>query len=135
MKAILTAAWAAVLFVASLPASAAQPDWNTRSVRVDYSDLDLTGKAGVSTLEHRVSGAIHQVCGGSAFGLSEKMLQRDCERSTGSAGSRSIENSVTAARQLPRTEPSGTAATGAVDKTISRSGQLRSISRERTLPR
>lgn len=124
MKTILTATWAAVLFISSLPASAAQPEWNTRSVQVEYSDLDLTRPAGVSTLEHRVSGAVHQVCDGPAFGLQERMQQRACEGAAQSAASRDIEKAVTTAKQLQSTKSAGTAATtSAVDKAISGSKQ------------
>jgi UrcA family protein len=69
MKAILTAAWAGVLFVTSLPAAAAQPPASksfadVRHVKVDYSDLDLTKSRGLTTLQHRVSGAIARACDG-----------------------------------------------------------------------
>ena len=133
MKAILTATWAAVLFITSLPASAAQPDWNTRSVRVDYSDLDLTGESGVSTLEHRVAGAIHQVCDGPAFELREKMQQRACERGAGTAASKDIGNAFATAKQLS-TRAGGTAAAGTTGGTISGSSQARG-NRQNLIPR
>jgi UrcA family protein len=134
MKAFLTAAWAAVLFVTSLPASAAQPEWDARSVKVDYSDLDLTGAHGASTLERRVASAVRQVCGGPTFELSEKMQQHACERAARTAASRDVENAITTAKQLPRTNSTETAAAGVVGKTISSSSQQRWNSRTR-IPR
>src|SRR4051812_44646019 len=134
MKAFLTAAWAAVLFVTSLPASAAQPQLDTQSVKVDYSDLDLTGARGASTLEHRVAGAIRQVCDGPAFGLSEQMQKHACERRAGTAASADIKKAITTARQLRSTNSTGTVAAAAVDKTISSSGEQRWNSRTR-IPR
>ena len=132
MKALVTAAWAAVLFITSIPAPAAQPEWDTRSVRVDYSDLDLAGQSGVSTLEHRVTGAMRQVCDGPAFELSEKMQQRACERRAGTAASKEFQNAVAAPKQSS-TKTEGTAA-GTVDRTISGSSQPRS-NRQATAPR
>lgn len=125
MKAILTAAWAAVLFLTSLPASANQPEWDTRRVQVNYSDLDLTGARGVSTLQHRVTGAIHQVCGGPAFESHDEMQQRACERAAGTAASRDVEDAIAASRQLASPRSVGTAAAGALKKTISSSSQPR----------
>ena len=121
MKAILTAAWAAIVFITSLPASAAQPESTARSVSVDYSDLDLTRAQGVSTLEHRVNGAIRQVCDGPAFGLNEKLQQHACERSAQTTASSSVQNAITTARQLPSAKSMGTATPGVPDKTISSS--------------
>jgi UrcA family protein len=122
MKAILTATWAAVLFITSIPASAAQSAWDTRSVRVDYSDLDLTRAPGASTLEHRVTGAIHQVCDWPAFELREKIRQRACERGVGTAASKDIQNAIATARQRPSTR-AGAALAGTADRTISGSRQ------------
>src|ERR1700751_1355257 len=115
MKAILTATWAALLFVTSLPASAARLELGTQSIQVDYSDLDLTRANGVSTLEHRVNAAVHQVCGPPAFELREKTRQ---QRSAGTAAFADIKNAITTARELPSTKSVGTATTGAADKTI-----------------
>lgn len=98
MKAILTAAWAALVFITSLPAAAAQPDSTTQRVSVGYSDLDLTRAPGVSTLEHRVNGAIRQVCDGPTFGLNETMQQRSCERAARMEASRDLQNMITAAK-------------------------------------
>ena len=135
MKAILTAAWAAVVFVTSLPASAAQPELTTRSASVDYSDLDLTRTSGVSTLEHRVNGAIRQVCDGPAFGLSEKLQQHACERSARTTASRSVQNAITTARELSSAKSFGTVTPGAVDKTISSSSRQLWPSHNRVPPR
>ena len=133
MKAILTATWAAVMFITSIPASAAQPEWDTRSVRVDYSDLDLTGASGISTLEHRVTGAIRQVCDGPAFGLREKMQQRACERSAGTTASKDVQNAISTAKQQSSTNAGGTAV-GTIDRTNSGSSQTRS-NRQNLIPR
>ena len=35
----------------------------SRSIKVGYSDLDLTTQAGADTLYHRIRGAARQVCG------------------------------------------------------------------------
>ena len=134
MKAILTATWAAVIFITSIPVSAAQPEWDTRSVRVDYSDLDLTRAPGVSTLKHRVTGAIHQVCDGPAFELREKMQQRACERGAGTGASSQVKNAITSAKQLPSPKSELTASVGAGDKAGSSSRQ-QIWNRENRIPR
>jgi UrcA family protein len=123
MKAILAATWAAVLFVASIPASAAQLESNTRSASVGYSDLNLTAADGVSTLKQRVSGAIHQVCDGPAFELRDKLDQRACQRAAGTVASKDVENAIATAKQQSSTKSKGTASIGAVDKTISGSSR------------
>jgi UrcA family protein len=132
MKAILTATWAAVMFITSIPVSAAQPEWDTRSVRVDYSDLDLTGVSGVSTLDHRVTGAIRQVCDGPAFELREKMQQRACERGAGTTASKDVQSAISTAKQQSSTK-AGTAV-GTIDRTISGSSQTRH-NRQNLIPR
>lgn len=134
MKAILTAAWAAIVFITSLPASAAQPESTARSVSVDYSDLDLTRAQGVSTLEHRVNGAIRQVCDGPAFGLNDKLQQHACARSAQTAASRSVQTAITTARQLPSAKSIGTITPTVPDKTISNFSQQLWISHNR-IPR
>jgi UrcA family protein len=131
MKVILTAAWAAVLFITSLPASAGQPEWGIRSVRVDYSDLDLTKAAGVSAFERRTAGAIREVCDEPIFGLREKLWQRDCELTAGSAATTDIEDAVAAAKKLPRTKPSVPPAASADGNKILPSGQQPWIGRNR----
>src|SRR6185369_16232217 len=78
MKAILCAAWAAVLFISSLPA-AAEPR-EVRHVSVDYSDLDLTKPNGAKVLQRRVHGAIRQACYGPDFTLRDKADQRACTK-------------------------------------------------------
>jgi UrcA family protein len=100
MKAILTAAWAAALLGTALPAAAAQPDVDTRTVKVDYSDLNLASPRGISTLQNRVSGAISQVCGGPSFSAQESVQQRACERTARSAAVRDVANAVTSTKQL-----------------------------------
>jgi UrcA family protein len=122
MKAILTATWAALMFITAIPASAAQPEWDTRSVRVDYSDLDLARESGASTLEHRVTGAIRQVCDGPALELNDKMQQRACQRSAGTAASKDIQKAIATSKQQSST------AAGTADRIISSSSQTRSIS-------
>ena len=60
----------ALVAVLSLLGSAqALADDGTRSIKVGYSDLDLTTQAGADTLYHRIRGAARQVCGydGSSF--------------------------------------------------------------------
>lgn len=101
MKAILSAAWAAVLFISALPASASIPDYDTRSVTVDYSDLDLSHAHGVSTLQHRVSGAVREVCGGPSFGLFEQSDQHRCIKIAASAAAGDVGKAIAAARQQP----------------------------------
>jgi UrcA family protein len=101
MKDIVTAAWAAALLVTALPATAAEPDLETRSVKVVYSDLNLASEGGVSRLQSRVSGAIRQVCGGPTFGLQESLQQHACENNARTAASRDVQNAITSARQLP----------------------------------
>jgi UrcA family protein len=132
MKAILTAAWAAVLFVTSLPAAATQPDWDQRSVKVDYSDLDLTKAHGVSALQHRVTGAIRQVCdNGGGFSLQEKMQQRACAKQAGSKAAIGVDQAIAAARQkMDWAKSSGTTAVSRADKGFLSSNQQPGIARE-----
>ena len=129
MKAILAALFATVAFVSSIPASAAQPELETRSIAIGYSDLNLAGSHGVSTLEQRVNGAIRQVCDGPAFELRDKIQQRACERSAGTAAIKSIQNAVSSARQFPTTSPAGTSASSVVDRPVAGSSQHNSIRR------
>lgn len=135
MKAILTAAWAAVLFVSSLPASAALPQYDTRSVKVDYSNLDLTKAQGVSTFQHRISGAVREVCGGPAFGFQEQMQQRACASSANGAARNDADKAIANARQQPWTGTAeGNAGTRTFDKSfLTGQGQSRTI--QRTIPR
>ena len=89
MKILLTAASAAVLLATALPANAAEPELDTRTAKVSYSDLDLANPRGVSTLQNRVSGAISQVCSGPNVGLQASLDQRACEtKAMASAGQR-----------------------------------------------
>lgn len=99
MKAILTAAWAAVLFVTSLPAAAAQPPADVRHVKVDYSDLDLTKSRGQTTLQHRVNGAISQACAGSSFTLRDKMDRSGCISAARTGASRDVADAIAKAKQ------------------------------------
>jgi UrcA family protein len=101
MKAILSAAWAAVLFISALPAAASIPDYDTRSVTVDYSDLDLSHARGVSTLQDRVSGAVRTVCGGPASGLFEQSDQHRCIKIAASTAAGDVGKAIAAARQQP----------------------------------
>jgi len=94
MKAILSALFATVAFIASIPASAAEPQLETRSIKVNYSDLDLTKAQGVSTLQHRVSGAVRQVCDDPAFDLNEKIQQHACTRAAGRAARSDISKAI-----------------------------------------
>ena len=58
-KTTITSALAALSLAAfSTPASA-----ETRSVQVQYADLDLTSPAGVATLEGRIEAAAKKICG------------------------------------------------------------------------
>jgi UrcA family protein len=123
MKAILTALWATVVFINSIPASAAEPQWETRSAKVDYSDLDLTGPRGISTLEHRVSGVVHQVCGEPAFDLGEKLQQRACERRAQTDASSDISHVATTARQSQSTSSVAASAAAINGKTLPGSAQ------------
>jgi UrcA family protein len=129
MKAFLAAFCATVAFVSSIPASAAQPDLETRSATVGYSDLNLAGSHGVSTLEQRVNGAIHQVCVGPAFELSDKIQQRACERSARTTAAKSIQNAISSARQVPSTSSVEGLATSHVDRSFVGSSQHGSIRR------
>jgi UrcA family protein len=131
VKAILTAAWAAVLFVTSLPAAATQPDWDQRSVKVDYSDLDLTKAHGVSALQHRVTGAIRQVCDNGDFSLQEKMQQRACAKQAGSKAAIGVDQAIAAARQkMDWANSSGTTAASGTGKPFFSSSQQPGIARE-----
>lgn len=98
MKAILTAAWTAVLFIASLPAAAhpvaAKPFEDVRHVTVDYSDLDLSKAHGQRTLNERVRGAVRQACAGSNFTLGEKMEQSRCIGSAQTQASGDVANAI-----------------------------------------
>jgi UrcA family protein len=129
MKAILPALCATVPFVSSIPASAAQPDLETRSVTVGYSDLNLAGSLGVSTLEQRVKGAIHQLCDGPAFELRDRVQQRACERSAGTTAAKSIQNAISSARQLPSTSSVVGSAISTVERSVAGPSQDSSIRR------
>lgn len=123
MKAILTASWAVVLFITSLPAAAAQPNFNSPTIKVDYSDLNLAGPRGVSTLEHRVTRAIGNVCGGPSFNVQETMQRRACENAAQTAASRDIQNAVTIARRPANSSLAVTPSSNIVDKAVSTSTQ------------
>lgn len=102
VKTMLTAACAAMLVMTSQGASAAEPDFDTRTVKVDYSSLDLTNASGVAALETRVRGTIHEVCGGPSFDRLQSQQQQACERAARASASRQIQDAVVSARQLPR---------------------------------
>lgn len=119
MKTILTAACGAVLFATSLPAIAAEPDLETRTIKIDYSNLDLTNARGVAKLEHRVSSAISQVCGGPSFNVQESLQQHSCEGAARNAASRDMQNAIGYARQLPKAGQTGAPAPAMVDRSIS----------------
>jgi len=109
MKAIMSAFWATALFVMSIPAAGATPQLETRSATVNYSDLDLTRAQGVSTLQQRVSGAAHQVCGRLAVELHEPMQRQACEAAAQKNANKAIESAVAGAKPLPSISPESTA--------------------------
>ena len=70
------------------------PQEETRRIKVDYSDLDLTKQQGVIKLERRVKGAVRQVCGDSGISLHEKALQRECARKAGTQAADDVAKAV-----------------------------------------
>jgi len=56
-------AFALASALAVLGASPTLADETSRSLKVSYSDLDLTTQAGAATLYNRIRGAARQVCG------------------------------------------------------------------------
>ncbi|MBS0578399.1 MAG: UrcA family protein [Proteobacteria bacterium] len=56
------------------------PGWSATpaSVTVKYGDLDLTSRAGASTLYHRIQGAARYVCGVEGQSLVEVIRWRAC---------------------------------------------------------
>jgi UrcA family protein len=129
MKAILTAAWAAVLFISAMPAAAAAPGYEARSVKVDYSDLDLTRAQGVSTLQHRVSGAIHRVCDDADFTLRAKMQQHACAAMARNTANNDVEQAIASARKQRWAGSIGTAPAGKTGKSISTTAKQAPLSR------
>ena len=101
MKVLLTAFWGAVLFISSLPAAAIPLRDDTRSVTINYSDLNLAKPAGVRTLKRRVRGAIRQVCNDGDFTIQQTMAQHECAAKAGAQGQQGIEDAVSRARQQP----------------------------------
>lgn len=69
-------ALATVALFASFPAVANQ----TKQARVDYSDLDLTGRTGQDSLDRRIRGAVKQVCGPTATTADIFVKHRNCKR-------------------------------------------------------
>ena len=78
-KAALVTAVAAAF---SIPVQAGEPaaSANTRSTTVSYSDLDLSGQAGINSLYNRLRTAAGEVCGAKGDGrnLSMRFAWKQC---------------------------------------------------------
>ena len=61
-------------------AGAAQALASEPSIKVSYSDLDLSTPAGAQTLYHRISGAARTVCGFEGADLIEQQVWKACYR-------------------------------------------------------
>ena len=70
--------FALVSALAVLGASPTLADETSRSIKVSYSDLDLTTQAGAATLYSRIRGAARQVCGYEGVTYAETSSWRRC---------------------------------------------------------
>jgi UrcA family protein len=68
----------ALVAVLSLGSAQALAYDGSKSIKVRYSDLDLTTQAGADTLYHRIRGAARQVCGYEASSFWGQRSFRNC---------------------------------------------------------
>jgi UrcA family protein len=71
-------AFALASVLAVLSAAPALADEPAKSIRVGYSDLDLSTQAGATTLYSRIRGAARQVCGYEGASFTDKAIWRSC---------------------------------------------------------
>lgn len=93
-------------FCAFSLAIAATPVWAETApvAHVSYADLDLSSPAGMATVEHRVNGAIAEVCGTpSPFDLHALRLAQQCRR-TAKADAETRVAMAVQAQQLARAD-------------------------------
>lgn len=66
---------------ATAPLAASERDI-PHTVRITYADLDLTGDAGKTTLDHRIERALRDLCGeDQQLGLAKRLQEIRCRRS------------------------------------------------------
>ncbi len=78
MKPLHAAFAAAVITMSAAAAPAKAADRETQSIKVDYSDLDLSSRAGVNALRHRLVAASRDVCGEGDVRQADAPDQRAC---------------------------------------------------------
>ena len=79
--------------------AAAQSPAPVPSIRVSYSDLDLTTSAGREALSDRLRSAVNKVCSVPAGGIDETLERQSCIRDTSAEVRRKADIAIARAKQ------------------------------------